>query len=434
MLFIYNFLSTLLLIALSPLLLSIIVLRQGTGSRIISRLGFGLKRQLNSHSQEARPDLTFWIHALSVGEVTSAVPLVQGLKRQYPNSRVIFSATTKSGLQIARHNLSSEVDCIIPSPLDLLWTVSFFIRSIQPDLFVLVETDFWPNWLRQLEVKKVPTILVNGRISGKSLSRYQRFAFFFASMFRCFSKLSMQTTADAAAMAKLGIPPQRLVTLGNLKYDRKTSQQDSASRKALKTLYGFSEKGLLWICGSTHEGEEEIILSVFARLCQTTPELQIMIAPRDIGRADQIASLAEKCGLTWCRRTQTCTPPYDLMILDTIGELASCYAMADVVFIGGSLVPAGGHNPIEPASFGVPVLFGEHMEDFAEISEDLLHKGGALMVTGMESMMEATSRLFSDPVLRQATAGAGKQWVAGHRGVIDNHLTVIQELLSPSPP
>lgn len=434
MLILYNLLSTLLLITFCPFLLLIVLVRKRFRARIAARLGIGLKRQLNDRPLISTPELTIWVHALSVGEVTSAIPLVHGIKKQYPNARVIFSATTTSGLQIARRNLSSNVNCIISSPLDLHWTVSHFLRTIRPDLFILVETDFWPNWLHQLSLKNIPTILVNGRISGASLARYQRFAFFFTPMFKCFTRLSMQTAADANALTQLGVPPHSLITLGNLKYDRRNSNQNTDNNKALKVRYGFSENALLWICGSTHAGEEEIILTVFANLRQTIPDLQLMIAPRDIDRADQVTSLADHAGVTWCRRTQASDSPHDLMILDTIGELAGCYAMADVVFIGGSLVPVGGHNPIEPASFGIPVLFGPHMEDFSEISEELLNKGGALVVTEMETMLEATSRLFTDPVLRHATAEAGRQWVAGHRGVIDKHMMVIKELLTPSPP
>lgn len=430
----YNLLSIVVLFALSPVLIPIMLLRGKYRSRIKARLGIGLRRQLNRQGLPSGPESRIWIHALSVGEVTSALSLVQGIKEQYPRSLVVFSTTSTGGLLIARRHLSSLANCIIFSPVDLYLTTRHFIQTIRPDLFILVETDFWPNWLHQLAVKNIPMFLVNGRISGKSITRYQRFAFFFRPMFKCFAKISMQTAADAKALTRLGIPSHTLLNLGNLKYDKESTSGHSELNEdpPLRKQYGLTEHGLVWICGSTHAGEEEIILTVFNRLQPAFPGLQLMIAPRDIARAGHLSALAEQADISWCRRSRPGGKDCNLIILDTLGELAGCYSLADVVFIGGSLVPEGGHNPIEPASCGTPVLFGPHMEDFAEIADELLDKGGALQVSGPDSMFEATSRLLADPALRRATAEAGRQWVAGHRGVVDKHLAVIRELLSPT--
>ncbi len=432
MFFFYNILSLLLIILLLPVV-PFFIFRKKYRFRIPQRLGFGLSRQLASLAPRACSAPTCWIHALSVGEVTSALPLVRALKETLPEVRIIFSATTSSGDQVARQLLSTYADAIIAGPIDLGPTARTFIKAIQPDLFMLVETDFWPNWLHLLARDRIPLFLVNGRISEKSFIRYRRYGFFFQPMFEAFTVLSMQTEADAEKMRALGIKREKVVTLGNLKFDTMQRhpplQKDFASRSSKET-FGFDPAAPLWICGSTHRGEEKLLFATFLQLLRTIPDLQLLIAPRNIERADEIVTLGHQYDLVCRRWTKARHSRGPLLILDTIGDLGACYPMAGAVFIGGSLVPEGGHNPIEPAVFEIPVLFGPHMEDFAEIAAQLINCGGARQVASAEALTAIVQRLFTDPLLQQSMARASSDCIRANRGVVNKHLEIITGLLS----
>lgn len=432
MFFLYNILSLLLIILLLPVV-PFFIFRKKYRLRIPQRLGFGLYRQLASLAPRACSAPTCWIHALSVGEVTSALPLVRAIKETLPEVRIVFSATTSSGDQVARRLLSAYADAIIAGPIDLGPTVRTFIKAIQPDLFMLVETDFWPNWLHLLAGERIPLFLVNGRISEKSFIRYRRYAFFFKPMFEAFNVLSMQTEADAEKMRALGIKREKVVTLGNLKFDtlqRHIPLKEDFASRSTKEAFGFDSAAPLWICGSTHRGEEKLLFATFLQLRRTLPELQLLIAPRNIERADEISSLGHQYNLVCRRWTDARHSRGPLLILDTIGDLGACYPMADAVFIGGSLVPEGGHNPIEPAVAGIPVLFGPHMEDFAEIAAQLIDCGGARQVESGEALTAIAQRLFTDPLLQQSMARAAGDCIRANRGVVSRHLEIITGLLS----
>jgi len=431
--FLYMLGSTILAVLLLPLL-PLFALRKKYRDRMPKRLGWGLADQLARLPPTTAP--TFWLHALSVGETTSALPLVRGLRESYPEARIVFSTTTRAGGEVGRTLLTPFVDALIAAPLDLGPIVPYFLATIKPDLFVLVETDFWPHWLHCLARRSIPTMLVNGRISGHSFARYRRLAMFFRPMFDAFTLLSMQTGADAAKMTALGIAPEKVVPLGNLKFD--TSQanetgENDASVLTQKNRYGFIAGSPLWICGSTHRGEEELLFAIFSSLREMITDLQLLLAPRNIERAEEIAALGQRLGLACRRWSFERTGHGPVLLLDTIGELAGCYAMADVVFIGGSLVAEGGHNPIEPAAARAPVLFGPHMEDFTEIAEELIRCGGACRVASSTTLLTTLQNILTDSPLRQAMAGAALACVQANRGVVGKHLEAISRLLARTP-
>lgn len=390
------------------------MLRAKHRSRTQERLGLRLPRLPLGQGP------VIWIHALSVGEVTSALPLVKGIRESICPATIVFTATTRSGKELAERLIAPHVDLVLFSPLDFPCAVRRCLDAIRPDLFILVETDFWPNWLRQLRRRQIPAMLVNGRISEKSFASYRRFAFFFRPMFRCFSLLSMQTAQDRDKMLALGIPAERLVCFGNLKYDL------PASRAAAFALPAFSS-GTVWVCGSTHPGEEELIFAAFKKLAGAS--LRLIIAPRKIERGGELLKLARSFGLSATLRSsgdsgaESC-----VLILDTIGELAGCYSLARLAFIGGSLVDEGGHNPIEAAAQGVPVLFGQHMEDFAEIAHDLTDCGGAKVVTA-ETLAETAAAILSNDALHTAMSGAARGLVERQRGGVERHVQAVRQLL-----
>ncbi len=429
MLFFYPLFTTIASLILLPLR---IAGRHKDRHRLLRRLGRGLADRM-ARIRSSRGAPTFWIHALSVGEVTSALPLVQGLRCAYPSACIVFSATTRSGAETARTLLASSADLVIDGPLDLGPVVPFFIRTIRPDLFILVETDFWPHWLACLARHRIPTFLVNGRISARSFDRYRRFALIFRPMFNGFSRLAMQTRADADKMVALGIKPAKVVTLGNLKFDTgglAEKDRSPATVARQKERYGFAASAPLWICGSTHHGEEAALFRVYLRLRRDLADLQMLLAPRNIERGEEIAAIAHRMDLDCRRWSLDRSSRSPVLLLDTLGELAGCYTMAHTVFIGGSLVAEGGHNPIEPAVAAVPVFFGPHMEDFAEIAAELVGCGGAGQVAGENELHDRLHRIFTDAPLHRSMAHAAKACVDGQRGVIDRHLAEIGSLVA----
>ena len=422
----YNFLITLTALLLMPLLVIIILIRKKYRGKTLERLGLATPQILSEHTSSCSGRAkTIWIHALSVGEVTSALPLVKAIHKTMPSADIVFTVATRSGKEIAEKILSDYVSSLLYSPFDFWFSVRQYINAIRPDLFILVETDFWPNWLWQLKNKKIPIMLVNGRISEKSFAAYKKFRFFFLPMFRCFSLFSMQTKADSKNLARLGISLDTIITLGNLKYDLDIGQSENSP--VTRSALGIDPLSAIFICGSTHPGEEKILFETFAEL-NKQHELFLLLAPRDISRGRELVKLAESFGLQARTRKQK-ADGCNVLILDTIGELGSCYRLAELAFVGGSLVPCGGHNPIEPAAFGVPVLFGQHMEDFAEIAEELKRCDGAKAVT-KQTLSQIAGDILATPDLHQEMAANCLKLIQQHRGSMRHHIQAIEQLLN----
>ena len=384
--------NTLQLLAAPLLMLALPLLLWWPGKRrkLLQRLGRDLPRA------DTYSGRVIWIHALSVGEVTSALPLVRALRAERPRDMLIFSATTGSGRDLAEARVGPFVNSVIAFPIDILPVVRHFIKTIAPDLFILVETDFWPNLLFELSAAGVPAVLVNGRISARSMRTYRRFALLFRPLFNQFELLCMQTAAAAAAMRQLGVEQHKVHTLGNLKCVAPEPAQEPVSQLP-PPLSGRSAEHLLILCGSTHPGEEELLLSSYKTLANRH-RLHLALAPRRIERSGALLGLASQFGLSATRLTQRSVDTTAVTIIDTIGDLAALYGRADIAFIGGSLVPEGGHNPIEAARAGCPILFGPHMEDFAEISAELLACQAAFQVQDEETILATLEQLVQFPI------------------------------------
>jgi 3-deoxy-D-manno-octulosonic-acid transferase len=434
--FLYNIFQVLGLILFFPLLLVIAIVTPRYRGRIPQRFGFGtetLFEKLPDNKQK------IWVHALSVGEVLSAQPLVKGLRRTYPEAVLIFSATTKTGEELAVQNMQAEVDMFVPFPFDLHYVVNKMINRIDPDLFILIETDFWPNFLHCLQKKDIPALLVNGRISKRSYTNYKRLRKIFLPMFNTFRFISMQTVYDAQKMIEFGVRADTVKALGNLKYDAVLPETVGWDREQRPTVFFRQQFGIpmektVLIAGSTHPGEERIILSAYKRLSLLFPDLFLVVAPRKVERGKEIREIAATTGLTVRRRSAPFQdediPGAPFLILDTMGELTRMYSFCDIAFIGGSLVPDGGHNPLEPAAFGKSILFGPHMDDFIEISSDLLEKKAAIVCHDEEEIFENLKTLLVNANLRDRMGEKAQSLVLQHRGVTRRHLEIIQVILN----
>jgi len=432
----YNIFQITGLILLFPLLLVKIIIFPKYRGRIFLKLSFGIVG-LTQKLPDGKKRI--WIHALSVGEVLSAQPLVRKIRSTSPDVVIIFSASTKTGETLCREVLSNEIDLFVPFPLDMYSIAKKFINCIKPDIFILIETDFWPNFLHILEKQNISAILVNGRISQKSFNHYRRFRFIFLPMFNIFKFISMQTSADADMMIKLGVDADRVKALGNLKYDAVLPDTVGWEREQRPTSFyrkqfGITREKIVWIAGSTHAGEEVAILSAYKRLSLLFPDLFLVLAPRKIERGRQIKEIADNLGLTVRQRTSPFQdeefPGAPLLILDTMGELSRMYSFCDIAFIGGSLIPEGGHNPLEPAAFGKPILFGPYMDDFTEISSDLLEKNAAIVCHDENDIFDILKYLLTNSTLRKEMGEHAQALVLQHRGVTMRHLEIIDFIIN----
>ena len=425
MLAVYNLIQLLGLVFLWPLLLLLVVCKAKYRLRMPPRLGLGLS-DLAEKIPGGRPRI--WIHALSVGEVSSSVTLVHAIREHFPDAALLFSAATSSGEKFARSNTGLPVDLFIPFPLDIYPVVRRFVKTVRPDLFILVETDFWPNFLHEIAAENIPALLVNGRISQKSYRKYSFFQAFFLPMFHSFTFLAMQRQEDVEKMVSLGVAAGKVKNLGNLKYDAMLAKM--GGRMISRMDLGIDAARPLLIAGSTHDGEEEILCRVYQELVREFPSLFLILAPRNTQRAAAVVKLVRQKGLRASTRSAKTQAHDQVMVLDTMGELAGLYRLADIAFIGGSLVAQGGHNPLEPAVAGIPVLFGRHMADFADVVEDMLTAKCAIQVGSENELLQSISSYLKDSVKRKEKGEAARKFVESRQGVNMRHIDLIRQVLS----
>ncbi|MCB2181123.1 MAG: 3-deoxy-D-manno-octulosonic acid transferase [Desulfobulbaceae bacterium] len=425
MIILYNFLQIAALVLLFPLLVVLILIKEKYRLRILKRLGIGL-----SAAMQEIPDGSprIWIHALSVGEVSSAVSLVHAVRESFPEAVIFLSAATSSGEKFARSLSGLPVDLLFSFPLDIHPVVKYFIRQLRPDLFILVETDFWPNFLHTLSSEKVPSLLVNGRISEESYKKYRSFQPFFLPMFRSFTFLSMQRQEDVVKMVSLGVAEQKMRALGNLKYDAVVPDMRGQILPRREDLALPHDKTII-IAGSTHSGEEKIICEVFQRLISDFPDLFLIIAPRNIERSNDIFGLVTRMGFYAVRRSEPQKSDMQVLLVDTMGELAGLYGLADIAVVGGSFADFGGHNPLEPAAWGTPVVFGPYMYDFADIARDMLDENAAMQAASQEELRELLYFLLEHREKRMQAGRSAQDFIALRQGVTKRHIELMKQVL-----
>ncbi|HEX7778096.1 MAG TPA: 3-deoxy-D-manno-octulosonic acid transferase [Vicinamibacterales bacterium] len=379
-------------------------------------------------------DASIWIHAVSVGEALTARALISDLRERYPNLKLFLSTTTLTGQQIAAR--LQDVDAVFFLPFDLPPFVNRTLRLVRPRLFVMMETEIWPNLLHACRRAQVKTMLVNGRISSRSYSRYRLVRPFFRRVLADVDRFCMQSDESARRIVDLGADPARVTVTGSLKFDSLESPAAAAGRGEGRVLRYFRIPPArpVFMAASTVKGEESPVLAAFAAVRRVHPSTLLIMAPRKPERFGEAEALARAEGLRVVRRRELAVdaePRADVIILDTIGELAHLFQVATVVFMGGSLVDHGGHNILEPAVHGKPIVFGPHMTNFAEIAETFLLNQAAVQVNTPAELAGAVSRLVGDPVERARLGAAARALVEANRGAKRRTLDSIAPVLPP---
>lgn len=370
-----------------------------------------------------------WLHAVSVGEVLAAKPLLNKLLERYPNYRVIVTTTTPTGASTVQRNFPVNVAHRY-FPYDLPLAVRISLSRIHPSLVIIMETELWPNFYARCAAQGLPLALVNARLSEQSARGYRRVPGLIRSTVRSASVIAAQSRADADRFLALGADPECVVVCGNVKFDVHLPHSVREQGQALRRL--FSVNRPVWIAASTHPGEEAGILQAFGRVLVTIPDCLLILAPRHPDRCDEVEELCRSAGFTTARRSRQdqYTRVTGVFLLDTLGELPVFYACADTAFVGGSLVPAGGHNLLEPASLGVPVISGPHLFNFESISELLVAAQAMTVVATPEQLAEVVIRLLQDANLRFSMGEAAKAVFQQHRGSTELLLRTLSPLLN----
>jgi len=372
-----------------------------------------------------------WVHALSVGEVLSAVPLVRALTQAYPEKAVALTVTTKQGWSVARRELAKEADVMLPMPLDFWVACRRLVRFLDPAAFILVETDLWPGLMHELERRGVPRVVVNGRISPRTARRYGKMGRLSRFLLAGPNRWFMQSDLDAERLVRAGVPSRRVQVTGNIKFDVAWHPMTARERAGLCRDLGLDEGDPVWVAGSTHEGEEDLVLDVFERLLKSFPTLRLILAPRRVERGGELCAAAQARGLRAAPRSKLGfqRQKVRVVVLDTLGELGRLYGLGTVAFVGGSFVPVGGHNLLEPARFGLPVLFGPHMHNFMAMSASLLEAGGAEQVEDAVALERVMDRLLGYPGEAARMGRCAQDFVHANSGALNRVLQGIGELV-----
>lgn len=383
---------------------------------------------------ENRP--VVWLHCVSVGETQAARPLVERLRKELPQSTLVVSTVTLTGQRLARDLFRNHAARVFYFPFDWRWSVRRALEAVNPAVVLVMETELWPNFLRECKAREIPVALVNGRISRKSFGRYLQIRFFLRRVLECLSVAVMQSERDAERIRALGMSEERVFIAGNLKFESSYRDQNTD----VKERFRLQRDVPLVLAASTHAPEEKIVLESFKRLRdRELRAVRLMLAPRKPERFDEVEELVRASGLSWARRTSApleSDATASVILLDTIGELPAIYSFASVVFVGGSIVDRGGHNVLEPAAHGVAVITGAHTHNFHAIV-DLLNEAEAIVqlppVEGEEAVVtlsEVLQRVLSETGWRDELGRRAKALVIEHQGAAERTMKLIAPLLS----
>jgi 3-deoxy-D-manno-octulosonic-acid transferase len=396
--------------------------------------------KLPALNQTAGP--VIWLHCVSVGETEAARPLVRALRERFPAHQFVISTTTVTGQQVARQAFGHEAAAIFYFPIDWSWTVRRVLRALSPAAILIMETELWPNLLRECRRRSIPVALINGRISPKSYRRYQKLRGFMQRVLADLATALMQSDEDAKRIAMLGLSEDRIRVPGNLKFDSAALALSISSITGdLRQRFHIDSSQELIVAASTHAPEESVVIDAFKAIRSTAKGKvsRLLIAPRHPERFDEVARIIKDSGFTWSRRSSSAAPAdatAEIILLDSIGELRATFQLAEIAFIGGSIVPHGGQNVLEPAAQGVCVITGAHTQNFAAIIRALLAEHALIQLPAVSvaeapaTLAHALGELLADEARRKATGGRAQNVCAASRGATQRTVEIIADLLT----
>ena len=424
----YSLLTLIAFIVISPYFLYQAVRYKKHIGSLRQRLGY-LPISFNVDGEDS-----IWIHAVSVGEALTARALAADLKARYPRLRLFLSTTTIAGQQVARRNIQ-HVDAVFYFPFDWAFIVRRTLNLARPRVFIMMETEIWPNLLRVCRERGIKTVMINGRISTRSYPRYRLIRPLFKHVLANVDRFCMQSEESARRLIDLGALPSRVTVTGSLKFDSlelPTASAHGKPRQRVLRFFRLSPNRTVLVAGSTMRGEEAAVFDALRRIKTTMPAALAIIAPRQPERFGDVERLAVAAGFTAMRRSELpidAEPRADIVVLDSIGELAEIYQLATAVFVGGSLVDHGGHNILEPAAYGKPIVFGPYMQNFTEIADAFIANGAAIQVQSARELEEMLLTLVTDPVRRARLGAAARALVEANRGAKEKTMAVIADLV-----
>jgi 3-deoxy-D-manno-octulosonic-acid transferase len=380
-----------------------------------------------------------WIHCVSVGETQAARPLVKGIREQYPNHRIAVSTITLTGQNLAREVFKHDAAKVFYFPFDWRWIVRRALKSINPDTVLVMETEIWPGFLRECKRQQIPVAIVNGRLSEQSFRRYRLIRSFMKRVLSSLDLAIMQTEADAERLCALGMNPARTLVSGSLKFDVRTTPTIDSRTVQFRDRFQLNDRSPLILAASTHDPEEVIVLNSLRQvISRSGVKPRLMIAPRHPERFSEVADLLKASGFRWARRTALPNPgdaQTEVILLDSIGELHSVYSLAAIVFVGGSIANAGGHNILEPAAVGVPVIVGPHTHNFKSIVETFVNANAIAQLpltsdsAAIVALANVIAEWLADPNPRHEIGARGLNLMAQNRGATERTLQSLQSLL-----
>ena len=397
--FLYNLAAILIVTIIIPIFMLRATRERGFVERIKQSFGFYPQDTIDKVAGKN----AIWVHAASVGEIVATSPLVREFRKKFPDSPILVSVVTTGGYEMA-HRIIKDADAIIYFPLDLPFLASRVVGRIRPRVFLPVETELWPNFLKKAKQLDVPVMMVNGRISDRSVKQYKYLLGMLREMIGTVKCFAMQSSIDADYIMRLGAPRELVTVTGNTKFDQAYTSVSPEERAALIQELGLTGASHIMIAGSTHRGEEELVLAAFAAVRERDPKVRLIIAPREVLRTMEVEHLCRKAGFTVNTRKNLqkgAEGGEDIVILDTVGELGRVYGLGDVIYIGGSLIPHGGHNVLEPAAHGKAIIVGNQMFNFKDIHALFRNRNAVVTVTNGEELTRETLRLFGDDAERE---------------------------------
>lgn len=421
----------LLLIIGFPFILCALLLKKRCRSGLLQRIGWIVPQGWDSQ------DHVLWVHAVSLGEVSAIVPFVKMLHQRYPATKIVVSTITETGREAVQQRLAGiATHCYLP--LDYPWIVNRFIHALNPIGFLVVETELWPNLLRELSRRGVPSVILNGRLSSRSFSRYRWIRPFMCQVLSTVSLGLLQSVRDEQRFLKLGASPDRMRHTGNMKFDLTMNGMYTSRAPIHRSTFGLSEDERLFIAGSTHPVEEEILLESYRAVSRAFPKVVLVLAPRHIERSDTLAETIRSFGFPVVRRSRLPETGHQetvgprVIILDTRGELAHAYGLAYMAFVGGTLVPVGGHNLLEPAAWGKPVCFGPYTDHCQEIADLLVESGGGIRVNNGQGLTETLMKGMQNQDWVSQIGLRVRKVIDDNQGVVERNMSMVEQVIGLS--